>query len=738
MADTNINIMFKRGSQTALDRLTTAQEGCFYLTTDTNRLYVGQETGKPQLLNQTVQIKDSVSSLPKNPTENDFFYCVKENILAVYGKPEGKTSPEWIQINPDTNDNDIIKIDEVKVSDAVADASNSKLTYTGTITQNKYNKDGTKITQKDKDNKDVSVVDDVTFSFDITASDLEGIIHNPASVGLNAANGAANSNSVSVTTSGEGSNSAAAIKIKGGENIAVSAANNEITIDAQDTTYSVTKDSGLVDSDGNVIATFNAGTDLEVDVTDESITYSHAEYDEVTPSTSTAEIDDSREFTVITDVTTSNGHITGLVETTFTLPEDDHITGVTNDGEWKATIATKTNSEDYIVDFSTEASALEEKLEDSIDAKLAAVNSALTYKGTVKSYSDLALKENVEIGDVYLFSDANDNVTIDGETIDIKIGDLVIATVKDEKDINSIVGVIPSDKLKWQYVPAGNELNTDTQYHGDLTVGTDIITYTLVPSVGADEGDEAPALSSNHENLVIEAGTDLEIKSGTYSVETGKTGADGKPETVTKTKAIVNHKTITIDSDDIEEDDLVTISQSENFQAITGLTIDNGHITGYTTGTVNVDDYSLSGANDKITLTGASEAGSVSVSGDDHITVTVDNNELSIVHNDNFTNAGEETVENNNIGLEVTEISYISKITYDKAGHLLGVETDTITTPDVDYTLSTSVETDPSIVLSTSSTPEVATIQMEGSDNLVVSSSESGKINFGLVWGTFE
>ena len=131
---------------------------------------------------------------------------------------------------------------------------------------------------------------------------------------------------------------------------------------------------------------------MEVEVTDESITYSHVKYDEVTPSISTAEIDDSREFTAITDVTTSNGHITGLVETTFTLPEDDHITGVINDGDWKATIATKTNSEDYIVDFSTEASALEEKLEGSIDAKLAAVNSALTYKGTVKAYSDLASK----------------------------------------------------------------------------------------------------------------------------------------------------------------------------------------------------------------------------------------------------------------------------------------------------------------------------------------------------------
>ena len=66
------NIMFKRGLQTSLP--TSAQDGVFYLTTDTNRLYVGQGTNMA-LLNQTVQIVTSVSALPKSPTINDFFYC---------------------------------------------------------------------------------------------------------------------------------------------------------------------------------------------------------------------------------------------------------------------------------------------------------------------------------------------------------------------------------------------------------------------------------------------------------------------------------------------------------------------------------------------------------------------------------------------------------------------------------------------------------------------------------------
>ena len=83
-------LMFKRGKQSALNTIITnktAIDGCFYLTEDTNRLYVGQgDNTAPILLNQTVQIVDNIASLPASPpaTKNDFYYCVAENILAVY------------------------------------------------------------------------------------------------------------------------------------------------------------------------------------------------------------------------------------------------------------------------------------------------------------------------------------------------------------------------------------------------------------------------------------------------------------------------------------------------------------------------------------------------------------------------------------------------------------------------------------------------------------------------------
>lgn len=88
-------VQFKRGLQSALPA--TAQDGVFYLTTDSNRLYVGQGT-KMALLNQTVQIVANVNSLPQSAQVNDFYYCSAENILAVYtGAEKG-----WVQINPDS------------------------------------------------------------------------------------------------------------------------------------------------------------------------------------------------------------------------------------------------------------------------------------------------------------------------------------------------------------------------------------------------------------------------------------------------------------------------------------------------------------------------------------------------------------------------------------------------------------------------------------------------------------
>ena len=150
------NVLFKRGQQATLNAQGfQAQDGVFYLTQDTNRLYIGEGTSL-KLLNQTVQIVASLNELlstsnswdaaAKAAHRNDFYYIPANqgdhtnthggNILVVWD------GTEWVQINPDTD----TKLESVTVSASAQNniasvtvaaedgTSNQNLTDTFTIT----------------------------------------------------------------------------------------------------------------------------------------------------------------------------------------------------------------------------------------------------------------------------------------------------------------------------------------------------------------------------------------------------------------------------------------------------------------------------------------------------------------------------------------------------------------------------------------------------------------------------
>ena len=102
MADYTGNaVKFKLGTQASLNTLKASQKGwevgTFYLTSDSSRLYIGQEN-ELALLNKTVEIYTNLEALRAKTTvstEGDIAYCVTENVLAYYN---GDT---WAQINPD-------------------------------------------------------------------------------------------------------------------------------------------------------------------------------------------------------------------------------------------------------------------------------------------------------------------------------------------------------------------------------------------------------------------------------------------------------------------------------------------------------------------------------------------------------------------------------------------------------------------------------------------------------------
>ena len=113
------NIMFKRGLQANLPQ--NAVDGSFYLTEDTQRLYVGiGENNAPVELNRTIRSVESLTALnalkgPVGSNANDgvavgdFYYVaggansVSGNILAYCSAVDATGKPTWVQINPDTN-----------------------------------------------------------------------------------------------------------------------------------------------------------------------------------------------------------------------------------------------------------------------------------------------------------------------------------------------------------------------------------------------------------------------------------------------------------------------------------------------------------------------------------------------------------------------------------------------------------------------------------------------------------
>ena len=76
------NVSFKRGRAANLP--TTAQDGVFYLTTDTNRLYVGQGD-KLAELNKYIRQVETVNNLPapSDRAVGDFVHVKSGNMLLV-------------------------------------------------------------------------------------------------------------------------------------------------------------------------------------------------------------------------------------------------------------------------------------------------------------------------------------------------------------------------------------------------------------------------------------------------------------------------------------------------------------------------------------------------------------------------------------------------------------------------------------------------------------------------------
>lgn len=93
---TNNNVKFLLGLSTALPT-SGAQQGAFYLTTDDNRLYIGNGD-KPVLLNEQVLFVDSMDDLPKTGKPEQLVFIRNNNVLCGWDS----VTQKYAQINPDS------------------------------------------------------------------------------------------------------------------------------------------------------------------------------------------------------------------------------------------------------------------------------------------------------------------------------------------------------------------------------------------------------------------------------------------------------------------------------------------------------------------------------------------------------------------------------------------------------------------------------------------------------------
>lgn len=400
------NLQFLRGTQANLNKLNSAtvQDGAFYLTTDTNRLYVGQGTDLVEL-NKSVTTVTTLADLPKtNIEEGQFYYVSDINVLCV------RQGGQWVQINPDTK---LSGVDSTitDITTGSSDAFDAKVQITDTFTQTSTDGNDANPTNTNKFetvNLKVEKVDDDTIRF--TGDTYQ----------------------VNVPTKTNTSNDEGAI----------TAYNKEAQIELQRNVATAKNGAETVIKDTIKIVGDKGITSIIADADTQTIT--------ITPTTNASMSNSCENGTIILGVQETEGG--KEVTTTFT-PE---FTYGNNEITTKFDKDYKVNFDVYTIDeIDKITSDLEEEIRDHIRA-----NDAMTYKGTLTSFSSIgeSLPVNeVSNGDVWMLA-ITTPVIVDGVTY--KAGDFFIASGAETAVNGEGNSYIPAGQITWNYIPAGNDTYT--------------------------------------------------------------------------------------------------------------------------------------------------------------------------------------------------------------------------------------------------------------------------------------
>ena len=725
------NVSFKRGLSTALSNVT-VEDGVFYLTTDTNRLYVGQGSNLAEL-NQSVTTyatwKDMEENAPKQ--KDQFYYAIQENVLACYLPELNK----WQQINPDHNDNDDTYISSLTVA-PVDTSETGKLKYKITVGQK----------TKHHGKGETTVTPDITGQLEISSADLNAIASHVA-VGVAADAITGNENGFVLKTTGSGADTDTNIAIVGGNNINVGRSEDgkTITINSTDnnTTYSLLSnaiENGAKitlhgsDNDDRTVS-FVGAQQIEVSGANEREIAIKHKNSPVTAGSYNSSIEGNK-ITVPSFTVDQQGHITSASPNELTIPEShDTKTSITsvsagNDGrisivyaQDKAEHTVSSNADLYYkitVDGDTETTINNQgslgkfysssKVDELIRQAAANMN-AMTYKGVVASDTFATTVAGAQKGDTYK---ANGEIVIGSQTA--KTGDLIIYKGDDLADGE------PPENTDFDVISSGDEI--DSQFKLSGTNNTIALTNTTK--------DNTPAGS------VSVSGTDgilAQVTNNTLSIKHTNAVTDGEGS-VGENGNVSPAAGASFKIPSISYDAQGHITSASNITVTLPADRDTTYLLGTTIGDDNYDAYI------NLTPAGSSGAGvtSAKFKAGANIAITGSGTEITVAHSGPGDATSDVIGNNTKTTLGYSGTFKVPKITKDANGHIVSFEDIELTLPEgVDYAGTTKLDAN-RVTMSSSLTVGNSAAKTYspsiGSSTLTLS-TDGNAITMDLEWGSF-
>lgn len=767
------NVLFKRGRQANLPK-SNIIDGAFYLTTDTNRLYVGNNTELVEL-NKSITVVESVDKLPKTGVEVGQFYYIagtnkhagasddNGNILAVVTSIVNG-NPQWTQVNPDTVDgND--RLSDVDITKGSYNAVDNVIPYT--------------LSFKIK-NKNGDVIQTITKTLNVAPKDIiskaDVSVSTSSTEGVNAATV---TTKIKDTSNNSALSTGSSFSIAGGDNVTISQNNGVVTIatgigsdsvkmnvDGTKVQNQVSASVRVNSSDSGDILKIAGDTTKDIgivwDAANKVAKIGHINSAATTATGNAIQLSNlSKSFTAVTSTTYDNhGHISAQTSQQVTLPSYA-IKTIDVDNADKSKLKVSLTDQDgnefgaatsdsilyntITVYDSVNGTATKSTIANQGDigtfySKTAIDNmmkglDALTYKGTVATNSDLPKASNgIHIGDTYKVSAENSGITVNGKAANL--GDLLIATGTEDSN-----GNITSGTLTWTLVQGNSE--TDTTYDMKVAAGSGANSAQVGILASTDAGSfnkyatitgdgvitVTPTAGAGNEGAVAFAHASSGAAAGTYGSNTTGTVAPG-------------------DSIVIPE---VTVNAA-------------GHVTGISNATMTLPGENKLGINTnsksvKLQNASGKDLGVVQFADGNLTSVTVDAGGSGVAGvvtvSHAVPNMGSDATSTQAVNLSSAaasdrQISVISGVTKDSYGHVTALATKTITLGHISDSLSQAASAGTNAVTIGTQLKNVEGADI-GKSNITLASTgnsvtitptinaenNSTSVNLEIVWGSF-